>query len=264
MLNFCSLYSGSSGNSLFVESENTKILVDAGMSCKKIEEALNSIEVNPSSINAILVTHEHADHIKGLSTISRKFDIPVFATKETFDAMPKQTEKISEKNINFFNPNEKFFIEDLEVLPFSIPHDAANPCGFNIIKDNSTQISIATDIGHMTKAIVDKLESSKFILLESNYDTEVLKCCAYPFKLKSRIASENGHLSNTMAGKTITYLTKNGNLKTAMLGHLSKESNFPALAYQTVVDELISNNANNDSLSLSVASRNCPGNLITL
>ena len=264
MLNFCSLYSGSSGNSLFVESENTKILVDAGMSCKKIEEALNSIEVNPSSINAILVTHEHADHIKGLSTISRKFDIPVFATKETFDAMPKQSEKISEKNIKFFNPNEKFFIEDLEVLPFSIPHDAANPCGFNIIKNNSTQISIATDIGHMTKAIVDKLESSKFILLESNYDTEVLKCCAYPFKLKSRIASENGHLSNTMAGKTITYLTKNGNLKTAMLGHLSKESNFPALAYQTVVDELISNNANNDSLSLSVASRDCPGNLITL
>lgn len=264
MLNFCSLYSGSSGNSLFVESENTKILVDAGMSCKKIEEALNSIEVNPSSINAILVTHEHADHIKGLSTISRKFDIPVFATKETFDAMPKQTEKISEKNIKFFNPNKKFFIEDLEVLPFSIPHDAANPCGFNIIKDNNTQISIATDIGHMTKAIVDKLEGSKFILLESNYDTEVLKCCAYPFKLKSRIASENGHLSNTMAGKTITYLTKNGNLKTAMLGHLSKESNFPALAYQTVIDELISNNANNDSLSLSVASRDCPGNLITL
>ena len=264
MLNFCSLYSGSSGNSLFVESENTKILVDAGMSCKKIEEALNSIEVNPSSINAILVTHEHADHIKGLSTISRKFDIPVFATKETFNAMPKQTEKISEKNIKFFNPNEKFFIEDLEVLPFSIPHDAANPCGFNIIKDNNTQISIATDIGHMTKAIVDKLEGSKFILLESNYDTEVLKCCAYPYKLKTRIASDIGHLSNTMAGKTISYLLKNSNLSTAMLGHLSKESNFPALAYQTVVDELISNNTNNDSLSLSVASRDCPGNLITL
>ena len=264
MLNFCSLYSGSSGNSLFVETENTKILIDAGMSCKKIEEALSSIEVNPSSINAILVTHEHSDHVKGISTISRKFDIPVFSTKETFEAMPTQTEKISENNINYFNPSEKFYINDLGILPFSIPHDAANPCGFNIIKDNNTQISIATDIGHMTKAIVDKLEGSKFILLESNYDTEVLKCCAYPFKLKSRIASENGHLSNTMAGKTITYLTKNGNLKTAMLGHLSKESNFPALAYQTVVDELISNNASNDSLSLSVASRDCPGTLITL
>lgn len=264
MLNFCSLYSGSSGNSLFVETENTKILVDAGMSCKKIEEALHSIEVDPSSINAILVTHEHSDHIKGISTISKKFDIPVFATKETFDAMPKQTEKISTKNINFFNPSEKFFIKDLEILPFSIPHDAANPCGFNITTDNSSQISIATDIGHMTKSILEKLEGSKFILLESNYDTEVLRCCSYPFNLKSRIASDIGHLSNTMAGKTISYLSKNSNLNIAMLGHLSKESNFPELAYQTVVDELISSSTDNNNIKLSVANRDCPSPLITL
>ena len=262
MLNFCSLYSGSSGNSLFVETNNTKILVDAGMSCKKIEEALNSIEVNPSSIDAIIVTHEHSDHIKGISTISKKFDIPVFATKETFDAMPTQTEKLSEKNINFFNPYEKFSINNLEILPFSIPHDAANPCGFNIVGDNDTQISVATDIGHMTKQILDYLEGSKFILLESNYDTEVLKCCAYPFKLKTRIAGETGHLSNTIAGKTISYLSKNGNLKTAMLGHLSKESNFPELAYQTVIDELISNDSNN--INLSVASRDTPTKFINL
>ena len=106
MFKFCSLCSGSTGNSLFVETENTKILIDAGMSCKKIEEALQSIEVNPSSIDAILVTHEHSDHVKGISTISRKFDIPVFSTRETFDAMPAQTEKLSEKNINFFNLSE--------------------------------------------------------------------------------------------------------------------------------------------------------------
>ena len=264
MLNFCSLYSGSSGNSLFVETENTKILIDAGMSCKKIEEALHSIEVEPSSINAILVTHEHSDHVKGISTISKKFDIPVFATKETFDAMPKHTEKLSEKNINFFNPAEKFYIKDLEILPFSIPHDAANPCGFNITKDKKHQISIATDIGHMTKPILNHLEGSEFILLESNYDTEVLKCCSYPFILKSRIASDTGHLSNTMAGKTISYLSKNSNLDTAMLGHLSKESNFPELAYQTVVDELISSCNDNYSIKLSVASRDCPSKLITL
>lgn len=264
MLNFCSLYSGSSGNSLFVETENTKILIDAGMSCKKIEEALHLIEVDPSSINAILVTHEHSDHIKGISTISKKFDIPVFATKETFDAMPSQTEKLSKKNINFFNPLEKFNIDDLEILPFSIPHDAANPCGFNIIKDHSHQISIATDIGHMTKSILNHLEGSEFILLESNYDTEVLRCCSYPFKLKTRIAGETGHLSNTMAGKTITYLSKNSNLHTAMLGHLSKESNFPELAYQTVAEELIANHIADDSINLSVASRDCPSKLITL
>ena len=264
MLNFCSLYSGSSGNSLFVETENTKILVDAGMSCKKIEEALHLIEVDPSSINAILVTHEHSDHIKGISAISKKFDIPVYATQETFDAMPAQTQKLSEKNINFFKPSESFYIDDIEILPFSIPHDAANPCGFNIIKDKKNQISIATDIGHMTKSIVNHLEGSKFILVESNYDTEVLRCCSYPFKLKTRIAGNSGHLSNTMAGKTISYLSKNSNLNTAMLGHLSKESNFPELAYQTVVDELISNSIDDNSIQLSVANRNCPSKLITL
>lgn len=261
MLKFCSLYSGSSGNSLFVESENTKLLVDAGMSCKKIEEALSSIEIDPFSIDAILVTHEHSDHVKGLSTISKKFNIPVFSTKETFNAMPTQTQKISENNVKFFKPSERFSINDLEILPFSIPHDAANPCGFNIKSNDSNQLSIATDIGHMTKPILNNLENSKFILLESNYDTEVLRCCQYPLHLKYRIAGDTGHLSNTIAGKTISYLLKNGNLHTAMLGHLSKESNFPELAYQTVINELL--NFDN-SFNLSVANRNCPSKLITL
>ena len=116
----------------------------------------------------------------------------------------------------------------------------------------------------MTKSIVNHLEGSEFVLLESNYDTEVLRCCSYPYKLKSRIASDIGHLSNTMAGKTISYLLKNSNLSTAMLGHLSKESNFPELAYQTVVDELISSHSDNNQINLSVASRDCPSKLITL
>lgn len=264
MLNFCSLYSGSSGNSLFVESEHAKILIDAGLSCKKIEEALASIEVNPSSIDAILITHEHADHIKGLSTISKKFDIPAFATRETFDAMPTQTEKLSNKNINYFYADEKFSINDLTITPFNIPHDAANPCGFTINGENNHQISIATDIGHMTNKIIKNLEGSEFILLESNYDTEVLKCCKYPFNLKARIAGNTGHLSNNMAGKTISYLMKNSNLHTAFLGHLSKESNFPELAYQTVVNEIIENGSDTNSINLSVASRDFPGKLIKL
>ncbi len=263
MLNFCSLYSGSSGNSLFVETENTKVLVDVGLSCKKIEEALSAIEKDPNSIDAILITHEHSDHIKGLSTISHKYDIPVFATRETFDAMPTQTDKILNKNINYFYANEKFNINDLEITPFNIPHDAANPCGFTI-KNNEHQLSIATDIGHMTNDIVKHLEGSELLLLESNYDTEVLKCCKYPFHLKVRIAGSTGHLSNTMSGKTISYLLKNSNLHTAILGHLSKESNFPELAYQTVVDELLANNCNTDLINLSVANRELPGKLINL
>ena len=258
MFNFCSLYSGSSGNSLFVETENTKLLIDAGVSSKKIETALTNLEVDPSTIDGILITHEHSDHIQGLGTFAKKFDLPVYVNQKTLDAMPKQKEKIAEKNIKNIRIEEKFEIEDLKIKPFAIPHDAANPCGFNIIKDDK-KISIATDIGHMTNGILKNLEDSIFVLLESNYDPEVLKFSRYPYILKSRIAGPNGHLPNDMAGKTIAHLLQSG-LKQATLGHLSKESNFPELAYKTVIDEIISNsNYNENSLKLNVASRDIPG-----
>ena len=175
MLNFCSLYSGSSGNSLFVETKNTKLLIDAGVSCKKIENALNDINVDPSTIDGILITHEHSDHVQGLGTLSKKFDLPVFVNQETLDAMPKQRDKISEKNIKTFKVTDKFSVGDLDIKPFSIPHDAANPCGFNIFKDDK-KISIATDIGHMTNDILRDLEESLVIMLGSSYDPEVLRC----------------------------------------------------------------------------------------
>ena len=187
MLNFCSLYSGSSGNSLFVETDNTKLLIDAGVSSKKIEKALNDINVDPCTLDGILVTHEHSDHVQGLGTFSKKFDLPVFVNQETLDAMPKQRDKIADKNIKKFKVAEKFSIGDLDINPFSIPHDVANPCGFTILNENK-KISIATDIGHMTNDILKNLEESLFVMLESNYDPEVLKCSSYPFSLKSRIA----------------------------------------------------------------------------
>ena len=262
MLNFCSLYSGSSGNSLFVKTDNTKLLIDAGVSSKKIETALKDIDIDPCTLDGILITHEHSDHVQGLGTFSKKFDLPVFVNQETLDAMPKQRDKIADKNIKKFKISEKFSIGDLDIDPFSIPHDAANPCGFTIWGDNK-KISIATDIGHMTNDILKKLEESSFVLLESNYDPEVLKCSSYPFSLKSRIAGPSGHLSNEIAGKTISFLLKSG-LKKAMLGHLSKESNFPELAYKTVIDELISCNYDENSLALSVASRDVHSKLVTI
>lgn len=262
MLNFRSLYSGSSGNSLFVETPNTKLLIDAGVSSKKIENALLDINVDPHSIDGILVTHEHADHVQGLGTFSKKFDLPVFVNQETLDSMPKQRDKISDKNIKTFQVSDKFCVGDLTINPFSIPHDAANPCGFNIIKDDK-KISIATDIGHMNNDILKNLEESLFVMLEANYDPEVLRCSSYPFHLKSRIAGPTGHLPNEMAGKTISYLIKSG-LQSAMLGHLSKESNFPELAYQTVLDELIANHCDSDTFNLSVASRDVHSKLIKI
>ena len=261
MFKFCSLYSGSSGNSLFVETNNTKILIDAGVSCKKIETALNDINIDPKSLDGILVTHEHIDHVQSLGSFSKKFDLPVFVNQETLDNMPKQKDKIADKNIKLFKVNDKFEIGDLIIKPFSIPHDAVNPCGFNIYNNNN-KISIATDIGHMTNSILKNLEESLFVMLEANYDPEVLKCSPYPFSLKSRIAGPTGHLSNEIAGKTISYLIQSG-LKTAMLGHLSKESNFPELAYQTVIDELISSN-NQDRLILNVASRDTHSKIIDI
>lgn len=262
MLKFCSLYSGSSGNCLYVESNNTKILVDAGVSLKKITEGLSSIGTDISDINAILISHEHSDHVQSLGNISHKFDIPIFANSKTCDAMPKQMDKIDSKNVHLFNVNENFEIGDLSVHPFSIPHDAANPCGFNIFNDNK-KISIATDLGHMTNEIIDCLENSDFLLLESNYDPEVLKCCKYPFLLKQRIAGPNGHLSNNLAGKTIGHLINSG-LKNVTLGHLSKENNFPELAYNTVLEELHNLGYSEDSININVASRTTPGNVIEI
>ena len=190
MLNFCSLYSGSTGNSLFLESENTKVLIDAGESAKKIEKALSSIDVDIHDIDAILITHEHQDHVHSISTLSKKYDLPIYATEKTWDAMPSKRDSITSENLNYFKSNEKFEIGDLEVYPFSIPHDAADPCGFNII-NKDVKLSIATDLGHMTKNILEKIENSKFIMLEANYDPEILKCSHYPYVLKERIAGPN-------------------------------------------------------------------------
>lgn len=260
MFNFCSLYSGSSGNCLFVESQSTKILIDAGESAKKISTALSSIDVNPESIDAILVTHEHSDHVRGLGTFSKKYNIPVYANSKTWDAMPDQSTKISEQNIKKFTIEENFEIGDMKIHPFKIPHDAVNPCGFNIFHDNE-KISVATDIGHMNSNIAHKLEESRFLLLEANYDPEILKCSPYPYLLKQRIAGPNGHLPNVDAGNTISFLMKSG-LSEVMLGHLSKENNFPELAYKTVVEALINNKSDCNQIRISVANRYNPSPII--
>ena len=262
MLKFCSLYSGSSGNCLYVSSNNTKILIDCGTSCKKICEGLASIDSSIEDIDAILVTHEHSDHIQSLGMVSKKYNIPVYANIETWDAMEKQKEKISFENIKHFKNDEDFILNDLTIHPFSTPHDAANPCGFNI-HNGKKKLSIATDLGHMNNDIFKQLEKSSFILLESNYDPEILKVSKYPFHLKQRIAGPHGHLSNETAGKTISALMKK-DLKQVVLGHLSKENNFPELAYQTVAEELMNNNADINKINISVASRNEPGKIITI
>lgn len=253
MFSFCSLFSGSSGNCSFVQTDTTKILIDCGESAKKIINSLLEINVNIEDIDAILITHEHIDHVKSLGTLSKKYDIPIYVNIETLNAMPEQKNKICINNIHFFDFSDDFYIGDLKIHPFHIPHDAANPCGFNIY-NNEKKISIATDIGHITPEIITNLEHSTFLLLESNYDPNILKCSQYPYHLKERIAGPYGHLSNSIAGQTISHLLNTG-LKTVMLGHLSKENNFPELAYKTVMEEVIYNNYTENSINISVATR---------
>lgn len=253
MFKFCSLFSGSSGNSLFVQTDKTKILIDCGESAKKIITSLADINIDINDIDAILVTHEHIDHVKSLGTLSKKYNIPVYTNIETLNAMPEQSSKIQADNIHLFDFKNDFSVGDLTIHPFSIPHDAANPCAFNIFK-NDKKISIATDIGHITPDILRNLENSCFLLLESNYDPNILKCSPYPYHLKERISGPLGHLSNNMAGQTISHLINSG-LENVMLGHLSKENNFPELAYKTVMEELIENKYPENSIKISVATR---------
>jgi phosphoribosyl 1,2-cyclic phosphodiesterase len=239
MIKLCSLFSGSSGNCVFLGTDRAKILIDAGLSGKKIIEALCSIGEKPSDISAILVSHEHSDHIKGAGILSRKFDIPIYANENTWDAMETAIGPISLKNKMYFNAGREFEINDVCISPFNIPHDASEPVGFNFFVNNK-KITTATDIGHINKGLLRFLEASDLLFLEANHDIEMLKVGPYPWHLKKRILGDMGHLSNEMAGKVINYLAQKGTRK-FVLGHLSKENNFPELAYQTVYNELTEN-----------------------
>ena len=260
MLKCCSLYSGSTGNSFFVQTENTNILVDAGVSCRKIESALKALQVAPNEINGILVTHEHIDHTKSIGILSTKYNIPIYINTETFNALQQNKKMLFDSlKVNFFKNNITFKINDLKIYPFSTPHDAANPCGFNIFKDNK-KISIATDLGHVSNNIIKCLENSSLVMLEANYDSNVLQYSSYPYMLKKRISGPNGHLENCVTGKTIAHLVNSG-LQNALLIHLSKENNFPELAYKTVLEELQKTNHSDECISLSVAPRDLPSDL---
>ena len=257
MIKFCNLFSGSTGNCTYISTENTKILVDAGVSCARISKALAELDTNLDEIDAILITHEHSDHTKGLETITKKFNVPVYTAEKTWESM--ESLKIPETCKLIFTPNTEFELGDFKIFPFSIPHDAADPCGFNLLSEDK-KITLATDIGHLTKEIVSHMENSDVLLIESNYDTETLKCGSYPYFLKERILGKYGHLSNENASKAISYLCKNG-VHNIILGHLSKENNFPELAYQTALNEL---NSANLTCNLTVANRDCNDTLLTL
>ncbi|NJD01677.1 MAG: MBL fold metallo-hydrolase [Ruminiclostridium sp.] len=236
MIKFCSLYSGSSGNSIFLSVGGTKLLIDAGLSAKRITEALVSIGENPMELSAVLISHEHIDHIKGAGILSRKFNLPVYANENTWEAMNAMLGPVNLINRMCFRTGMEFRIGDIAINSFPIPHDACEPVGYNFLAENK-KVTIATDIGHISLDLLNCLEDSDLLLLESNHDAEMLRIGPYPWHLKKRIAGKYGHLSNESAGKVIAYMAQKGT-KRFLLGHLSRENNFPELAYQTVCNAL--------------------------
>lgn len=251
---FCSLYSGSSGNCIYVGSEKANILVDAGLSGKKIIRALNEIGVSPEKIDAILVTHEHRDHINGVGVLSRMFNIPIFANNNTWEGMAGMIGKINERNIKITRNDCIFTIGNIEIKPYSIPHDAADPVGY-CFYNNNNKISIATDIGHVSKNVADNIKDSDLLLLESNHDLEMLKSGPYPFELKKRIMSDVGHLSNKDAGKALLKVL-GSKPSTVVLGHLSEMNNYPELCFKTVASALVEDGVElGRDVSLSLADR---------
>lgn len=257
---FCSLYSGSSGNSIFVASNQTKILIDAGMPGKSIEKALTDIGQNPQDIDAIFVTHEHTDHTKGVGILSRKYDIPVYANEPTWKSMISTVGNIKEHNIKHIS-NKYVTINDMDIINFNIPHDAVCPSGYAVYHGKK-KACIATDMGHFTEEVKSNIIDSDIILLESNHDIEMLKVGPYPYVLKRRILSDVGHLSNEACGNAIVDII-NDKHKRIVLGHLSKTNNYPDLAYQTVVNILNEKNIRlNKDVTLTLAKRDMPSSYI--
>lgn len=230
-IRFSPLFSGSSGNATYVGCDDSQLLVDAGMSGSRITQEMALIGVDPYKLDAILVTHEHSDHIKGIGILSRKYDIPVYATEGTWEGMYQKIGNIAEKNRIIFEPEQDFFIGSLNVIPFSIPHDAAQPVGYAFELDGA-RLSIATDIGCIRDSWLKYVMGSDAVILESNYDVGMLNAGRYPYELKKRISSRRGHLSNDDAGAVAVELARHG-ARQIILGHLSQENNFPDLAMRS-------------------------------
>ena len=261
-MRLCTIASGSSGNCVYVGSEKINLLVDAGISTKRIENGLKGIDIKPDTIQGILITHEHTDHISGLRVMSRRYNIPIYATYETVQAiMQKKTMKdIPKELFHYIKPNEEFKIKDIIIEAFETSHDASNPVGFTL-KANEKKVGIATDLGVYDEYTISKLKDSNLLMIEANHDVNMLMVGQYPYFLKQRITGKKGHLSNEDSASLIVQLI-NDKLEHIILAHLSKENNYEELAYETISCELSDIGCDFKSINLSVAQRDVPSDMV--
>jgi len=229
-MKICSLASGSKGNSIFIESHSTRILVDAGLSALQIKNRLKSINIPPESLDAIVITHAHRDHVAGIDVLSYQFDIPVYGHTDTLNTLTyflKRTKKICPWK-------EQFPIKDMVLKPFRVSHDAIPTVGY-LISTSHRNVAVCTDLGVITPDVEEHLSRAQIVILESNHDPEMLLNGPYPWELKERIASRVGHLSNHDSGIFLKSIL-NGQMQKILLAHLSEENNLPDLAKSTILD----------------------------
>lgn len=263
-MELCSIASGSSGNCICVGTDECHLLVDAGISGKRIEAGLNSIDLKTEEMQGILITHEHIDHIAGLGVLARRYGIPMYATAGTIDAIlhTKSVGKIDETLFHEVTSEVDFTIGDLNIEPIAISHDAADPVAYKFKQDGKS-MAIMTDLGKYDDRIVEKLKNLDVLLLEANHDVHMLQVGSYPYPLKQRILGDRGHLSNELSGRLLGEVLHDG-FKTVVLGHLSKENNYEALAYETVRQEVTmgDNPYKGDDFPMYVAKRDEPSQMI--
>lgn len=231
-LRFTVLASGSTGNAAVVSTDEAKVLVDVGLSSKKIEELMKQRGVSGEELDAIFITHEHSDHIKGLGAFARKYGLPVYANEKTWGAMHKLIGELPDGQRKVLETDAVMEIADLRIESYAISHDAAEPVGYCFQADG-VKLSLATDMGYMSDKVARKLQGSDVLVLESNHDIEMLRMGRYPWNVKRRILGDTGHLSNEAAGEALCRLL-NGSIRRVYLAHLSQHHNLMDLAKLTV------------------------------
>lgn len=231
-LRFTVLSSGSTGNAILVANEEAMVLIDAGLSAKRIEQLLAEREVAASDLSAVFITHEHSDHIKGLGALARKHELPVYANKATWDAMERQVGEIAENNKWVLDTGGAVEIKSLAIESYAISHDAAEPVGYTF-RDREEKLGLATDLGYMSDKVKERLKDCDVLILESNHDIELLRMGRYPWNVKRRILSDVGHLSNEAAAEGL-YEILSSRMRRVYLAHLSRDHNMLDLARMTV------------------------------
>jgi phosphoribosyl 1,2-cyclic phosphodiesterase len=248
------LGSGSAGNCAYVETDETRLLIDAGFSLRQIRQRLATIGRGPENLSGILVTHEHSDHVQGLVALSNKLHIPVYCNRPTQEAVEYQLE--TRLPCRLFSTGASFEVGDITVETFTIPHDAQDPVGF-LLRTTSGNIGFLTDLGHTTRLVLERVRAANVLLLEANHDIKMLQDCPRrPWSLKQRILGRHGHLSNEAAADA-TEQIMSADLRHLYLGHLSRECNHPDLAHRVVHERLQKIGANHVCLELTSQALPC-------